>query len=154
MLKKLFVRKPDFIIGGHDNPYMLRWYVIPRNPIFNIYLHKFLRSDDDRALHDHMYVNCSIILKGSYLEHTKKGCSYRGAGQIVFRRPTTAHRIQLLSDCWWDMNKVCYRNNAAWTLFITGPRVREWGFHCPKGWRSWREFTSPADSGSIGKGCD
>lgn len=42
-------RNPDFIIGGAD-PYMLRWWVIPRNKVFNIYLHRFLRSDDDRAL--------------------------------------------------------------------------------------------------------
>ena len=26
-----------------------------RNKIFNIYLHQIIRSDDDRALHDHPY---------------------------------------------------------------------------------------------------
>ena len=44
-------RPPDRIIGGKDNPYLLRWHVVPRNPQQNIYLHHFLRSDDDRALH-------------------------------------------------------------------------------------------------------
>lgn len=24
-------RMPDFIIGGHDNPYLMRWYLVPRN---------------------------------------------------------------------------------------------------------------------------
>jgi hypothetical protein len=48
-------RPPDFVIGG-DSPYMLRWWIIPRNKFFNIYLHRFLRSDDDRALHDHPWV--------------------------------------------------------------------------------------------------
>lgn len=43
----------DFTIGGHERPYLLRWFIIPRNRFFNIYLHKFLRSDDDRALLDH-----------------------------------------------------------------------------------------------------
>jgi len=43
-------RRPDFVIGGdartHDVAYLLRWYLIPRNPLFNAYLHLFLRSDD------------------------------------------------------------------------------------------------------------
>ena len=33
--------------------YLSRWHIIPRNRYFNIYLHKFVGSDDDRALHDH-----------------------------------------------------------------------------------------------------
>src|SRR5580704_9904819 len=61
-------RPPDFIIGGNEFPYMRRWWVIPRNRIFNIYLHHFLRSDDDRALHDHPSWNVSILLKGEYTE--------------------------------------------------------------------------------------
>ena len=59
-------RKPDFIIGGHDAPYLLRWWLIPRNRFFNVYVHQFLRSDDDRALHDHPWLlNCAILLNGS-----------------------------------------------------------------------------------------
>ena len=46
-------REPDFIIGGHEAPYLRRHWLIPRNRFFNIYVHEFLRSDDDRALHDH-----------------------------------------------------------------------------------------------------
>jgi hypothetical protein len=42
-------RAPDQVIGGRERPYMLRWYLIPRNRFCNIYLHHFLRSDDDRA---------------------------------------------------------------------------------------------------------
>lgn len=39
---------PHFYIGGIAKPYLLRWFLIPRNPWFNIYLHKFLCDDDDR----------------------------------------------------------------------------------------------------------
>lgn len=31
--------KPHFVVGGPDNPYLLRWYVLPRNPFCNLYLH-------------------------------------------------------------------------------------------------------------------
>ena len=59
-------RPPDFIIGEPANPYLIRWWVIPRNRWFNIYLHEIRRSDDDRALHDHPWLNCSILLHGGY----------------------------------------------------------------------------------------
>lgn len=61
--------RPHFIIGGTDRPYLLRWFLIPRNRWFNIYLHKFCRDDDDRALHDHPWWFVSIMLQGSYVEH-------------------------------------------------------------------------------------
>lgn len=137
-------RSPDFIIGGAEAPYMRRWWVIPRNPVSNIYLHQILRSDDDRALHDHMYVNASVLLQGSYVEHTIEAGGVhkrveRRAGDVVLRLPSTAHRLEVSEPCW--------------SLFVTGPRVREWGFHCPRGWVHWRAFTAPDDAGRIGRGC-
>lgn len=135
-------REPDFHIGGRVNPYLRRWWVIPRNQYFNIYLHHFLRSDDDRALHDHPWWNLSIILKGQYLEHVPGKVKLRKRFQIVLRKPTATHRIELISG-------------PVWTLFLTGPRVREWGFHCPQGWRHWKIFTNPEDNGeTVGRGCD
>lgn len=140
-------RKPDFIIGGDNNPYLLRWYLIPRNPVFNVYIHKFLRSDDDRALHDHPWANCSVILRGCYTEHTiAAGGIHRRevirAGQCRFRwSGRFAHRLELHAG-------------PCWTLFLTGPRYRSWGFHCPeRGWVHWRDFTAPHDSGQTGLGC-
>ena len=41
----------------------------------------------------------------------------------------------------------------AWSLFITGPVTREWGFHCPQGWRHWKDFTSYREVGEDGRGC-
>ena len=29
----------------------------------------------------------------------------------------------------------------------------EWGFHCPKGWVHWRDFTAGKDGEIVGKGC-
>jgi hypothetical protein len=78
-------RVPDFVIGGEQRPYLLRHFVIPRNPLFNVYLHCFLRSDDDRAHHDHPWLfNMSWLLDGEYIEHTIA----RGGGS----RPNAAAR--------------------------------------------------------------
>jgi hypothetical protein len=135
-------RKPDFIIGGEVDPYLIRWFLIPRNPVFNIYVHLFLRSDDDRALHDHPWPNLSILLDGKYREHLKDGFQDLQSGNWRFRLSgTIAHRIELT-------------DGPCWTLFITGPRYRSWFFHCPQGLIHWRLFTAQNDSGLIGKGCD
>lgn len=136
-------RKPDFIVG---DSYLLRWWVIPRNRWFNIYLHQFRRSDDDRALHDHPWWNCSIVLSGCYDEVMPQATKRRKAGSVVFRHATARHRLEL--------PVINGGQSYCWTLFITGPRVREWGFWCPQGFVHWKDFTSPADVGQIGRGCD
>jgi hypothetical protein len=139
-------RTPDVIIGGVDDPYLKRWWWAPRNKWLNVYIHCFKRSDDDRALHDHPWCNLSLILHGGYAEHTilAGGINVRRqrrAGDVVVRTASAAHRIELCDD-------------ECWTLFITGPIVRRWGFHCPAGWVHWKDFTNPADGGAtIGRGC-
>lgn len=140
-IKQAFYRQPDFIIGRNERPYMLRWFVIPRNAWFNIYLHKVCRDDDDRALHDHPWPSLSLILTGRYVEVTPRGRRTVNAGSVVLRSAEHQHRLELLEG------------RPCWTLFITGPRVREWGFHCPKGWVHWKRFVSEDDHGNIGRGC-
>jgi hypothetical protein len=135
-------RPPDFIIGGEDRPYLLRWWIIPRNPIFNVYLHCFLRDDDDRALHDHPWIWCSILLRGSYLEYTEAGIQRFDAGSIRTHRAKFSHRLALIAGA------------HCWTLFITGPRIRNWGFHCPDAWVPWEKFTAADRPGEVGKGCE
>lgn len=147
-------RKPDFIVGGAEDPYLLRWWLIPRNPVFNVYVHLFLRSDDDRALHGHPWLfNVSWLLEGKYIEWVPGNGNllrpvprFRYAGQLAFRRGAAPHRIQL-----WRAGG---DEKPCWTVFITGPRVREWGFYCPRGWVPWQQFTDARDKGAIGRGCD
>lgn len=143
-------RAPDFIIGNSDNVYVYRWWLIPRNRFMNVYLHLFMRSDDDRALHDHPWPWCSILLDGEYTEVTNpirnskatRWQTFR-AGSIRFHRASFAHRLVLGPGA------------KCWTLFITGPKVREWGFHCPHGWVHWQDFTGTRNGNSItGRGCD
>lgn len=142
-------RPPDFVIFQNGITYMRRWWVIPRNKWFNIYLHELLHSDDPRALHDHPWVNMSLLLEGEYDEITiaKGGINVRSrlkAGQLRFRRSVTAHRLELVDG------KPC------WSLFVTGPVLRTWGFHCKHGWRPWREFVKivPGGDHEIGRGCE
>ena len=131
-------RAPDFVIG---DDYLRRWYVLPRNPFCNVYLHEILASDDDRALHDHPWQNTSVLLDGSYIEHDRNGRHLRVAGDVVTRTAETMHRLEIEPG------------GRAVSLFVTGPKLREWGFDCPQGWRIWTEFVDDRDSGKIGRGC-
>lgn len=152
LISRAAKRPPDFVIGERDAPYLLRWWLIPRNRFFNLYLHRFCQSDDDRALHDHPWVNMSIVLRGRYLEHMQDGSvAERVRGDIVVRRAKAAHRIELMM--------FGEESIAAWSLFITGPVMRSWGFLCPQGWRHWKDFTSYRSLGEdgrgrIGRGCE
>lgn len=150
--KTLLSGRPHFVIGGADSPYMLRWYVIPRNPIFNIYIHKFLRDDDDRALHDHPWWFVSLILKGGYTEIVPSPDGWgnialaRNFLSLAFRRATHRHRVILR-----------HKNGQTvpcWTLIVTGRKYRTWGFWCPKGFVPWHEFVDQNDSGNVGRGCE
>lgn len=91
-----------------------------------IRIHHILRSDDDRAFHDHPWPYLTIILRGGYIEHTpifnKSGLycgvksTIRRPGSILFRSAKSWHRLEVIpgADCW--------------TLFCTGKYVQTWGF--------------------------
>lgn len=160
-------REPDFVILRDDGEYLRRWFLTgwsrydrrskPANllealkrKLPNVYVHEFRDSDDDRALHDHPWWNLSILLLGQYDEHTIAAggvhhITRRTAGDIKMRAPKAAHRLALIEKD--GQRQPCV------TLFITGPSVREWGFHCPAGWRPWKVFVDARDSGKIGRGC-
>ena len=131
-------RAPDFVIG---DDYLRRWWIIPRNTYCNVYLHEILHSDDDRALHDHPWPNTSFLISGSYFEHTPDGIFERKAGDVVSREATDSHRLEVVPG------------QSALSLFMTGAKVRDWGFHCPQGFVPWQIFTDPSDSSKTGRGC-
>lgn len=117
------MRPPDAIIG---TDYLQRWHILPRNRFLNIYLHRYTGSDKGEHLHDHEYASVSFLLKGRLIEVSPMPHGFLHWKRIrrfvpVFRRATLAHRIVLLEG-------------PAWTIFITGPRTRKWGFITPDGW--------------------
>ena len=171
-LVKVAEREPDEIIGrsirsrlrdGHvpvvERAFLKRWYVVPKNKWFNIYLHRFVADDDDRALHCHPWTNLSILLAGEYIEHTidsggvHKRAIYQ-AGDLKFRSAKAAHRVELIkSTIGHSLTggvtiSFMPTKQPSWSLFITGPKIREWGFHCPTGWKSSRDYI---DAGGCGE---
>jgi len=122
------VREPDLTIAGEDGePYLHRWYVIPRSLEANVYLHLQVASDPERPLHDHPWDNQSVVLAGGYDEvledHPPTGPRRTRKvrkGQTWTRRAEAAHRLILPEGIPYTL-----------TLFSTGPVVRDWGFWVP-----------------------
>lgn len=140
-------RDPDLIVGSVRGAYMRRWHVL-KSRLGGIYVHQFVNSDDPRALHDHPWPSVSIVLDGYYGEILCERPAlmlWRHMGDVVFRGPRRRHRIVL--------DGPSGRLYPVLTLFIFGPRVREWGFWCPQGFVPWRQFVSKSNPGEIGAGC-
>jgi len=132
----LKVRQADEVIGER---YMQRWHIRRKYGSWNLYLHRYQGSDDDRALHDHPWKSVSILLWGSLYE-VDKNKTYRLWWFLPkFRNAEYAHRIIL-------------KSSTAYTLFFTFKKEREWGFHCPNGWKHWKDFTAE-DGQKTGVGC-
>ncbi len=122
LIESIKRRPPDEVIGGPCESYLLRWYVIPHNRIFNVYLHCFLRSDDDRALHDHPWSSMNVVLRGGYVEHTivaggiRRQRSFRQGDWILRLRGGAAHRLQISGEpCWVSWRKFAVLDDSDMT---------------------------------------
>jgi hypothetical protein len=135
MLKKILTRLGRYrvIMDREDNePYLERYYIFLKDRQwfpFNVFIHKFLKSDPD-DLHDHPWPYMTIILRGGYWEWTKNSVTpqWKGAGQIRFGHSTDYHRIELEPgiDCW--------------TMFVPGPKLRDWGFLVKNRWIQHEQY--------------
>jgi hypothetical protein len=117
-----------------DEPYLERYYLFlkdrDRFP-FNVFLHKFLKGDPD-DVHDHPWPYATLILKGGYYEwlpqFNSKGEKigelqvWRGPGSFRICGANSYHRIELDPSI------------TAWTLFMPGPKKRDWGFLVNNKW--------------------
>ena len=133
----------------NDEPYLERYYVFlkdrKRFP-FNIFVHKFLKSDP-ADVHDHPWPYFTIILKGGYWEwipvfnirgaKVQEYCVWRRPGSFRWASANTYHRIEL------DPEVTC------WTLFMPGRKRREWGFLVKNKWVQWQEYLAQRKSQST-----
>ena len=113
-----------------QEPYLERYYLFlkDRNTFpFNIFIHKFLKSDPD-DLHDHPWGYFTFIIRGGYWEHTPEGKFWRGPGHFRKCNANSLHRIELEPGV------------HAWTLFVPFKQIRDWGFATQGGWVQHEEY--------------
>lgn len=117
--------------GVNKTPLMIR-YILFRVPAFGIYLHKFMRSDYDRSLHDHPWPFVSLVLTSGY--HEIHDQTTNGEQVEIFNAPGRV----LVRPAEWR-HRVIMRGKPAWTIILVGRRSRWWGFFLPGGWCYWRK---------------
>jgi hypothetical protein len=106
-------------------PLMVR-YVMVHTHWLGVYLHHFLRSDNDRHFHDHPWSFVTILLSGGYLEHTPEGTFWRRRFSVLWRPAEWQHWVEV--------------KRPVWTLMLRFPRRREWGFITDRGWVDWQTY--------------
>ena len=100
---------------------------------FNLFLHRFLRSDHDRGLHDHPWPSMSILLKGELWERYE---SEYGLGEMVRKVP----RFRPVFRSAEHQHRIILKSKDAWTLFAVGFKRREWGFWPDGKFVPWRTY--------------
>lgn len=161
-------RKPDFEVHREEGGavYLRRWWVVPRNNILNVYLHNMLLSDDD-ILHDHPYWSLSLVLTDGLVERYTRRPYLTPEGELIDLRArelweyAVKTRVVRQGDLVLRSGTFAHQlivKQPAWTLFVTGPRFKEWGFWCPRGFVHWKKYVatnqdpSGVGSGTSGKG--
>jgi hypothetical protein len=144
------------ISNFEGDPYLVRYTLISTS-WFRVFIHKILRSDDDRDLHDHPWNFWTFLLWGRYTEEVpvdqrwkdgpKIKCRF-GPGSLIRHKASDCHRLEL--DTTFEQKSAAEGHwrvfKPVWTLFIAGPRLREWGFHTANGWIDWRTYVYGRDA--------
>jgi quercetin dioxygenase-like cupin family protein len=113
-------------IGRDGKPYLDRYFAAGWNPTNRqqgpaLFLHHFVASDQDDAVHSHPWGwSASLILSGGYREercspHGQRTTRELHPGDVNIIEANDKHRIDLIAkDCW--------------TLFLAGNYQQPWGF--------------------------
>jgi|SRR5271154_3074577 len=108
--------------------------VFPKGFGFSLFLHRFHRSDDDEALHNHPWAWAwSLILAGGYKEE------YRVGDDVTWRIVGPGRLIKITKD---HFHRVDLLEKDSWSLFVAGPKEANWGFwdRTTKEFWPWRDF--------------
>lgn len=99
----------------------------------SVRLHKIMREDRDRHMHDHPWNARTFILRGWYWEQREgvPGFIVRLDGTTATLKFGEYHRISRVSD------------GGVWTLFITWRHCGTWGFLVDGSKVPWRQYLVP-----------
>lgn len=142
-----------FVITDRDGAPYLERVVLEKD---RTYLHVIYKGDDDRDPHDHPWDFTSLIVWGSYVEHSflpepcRDGMPHRWDGpggmghctacgadraavNLVPRRDVYRSGMHNHKDA-ADLHRLELPDGPVVTLVRRGPTVRRWGFMTQHGW--------------------
>ena len=101
-------------LGNPECPYVIRW--VFETKWFSVRLHKWMGPDDLRNLHDHPWDYWAMVIKGGYTERLEDLNFYwMLPWKPVYRKAERKHAVEPFTY-------------PTWSILLTGPEKREWGF--------------------------
>lgn len=147
MIRSLIERLPSITITVHGKPYLTRYYLFFKDRSWgNVYIHHFHSSDQGDELHNHPWAwGLSLIIAGGYVEErasnpfTWEMKPVEGDGLIkaigsfpfpaqIEKRDVGPFSLNFITTR--DFHRVDLKDEkkGAWSIFIAGPRTKQWGF--------------------------
>lgn len=117
-------KRPARIIWNDPgNPLFIRYFLFRLPGGGQVYLHHYLRRDEDRGVHDHPWGQaCSLILAGGYVEKRLDVAERR----YFFKTRKPGRVFRMTGD---DLHQiVTLPAKSSWSLFWHGPYTKAWGF--------------------------
>jgi hypothetical protein len=165
LLNRCFQHK--VVVNCDRDPYLYRWYIF-RTKRVALFLHKFVRSDEDRALHDHPWAFLVIPIWRGYVEHIQKRVSRRTQPSVKngfqwhenwvttepskrrvwpiigmrYRRATYRHRVELFRQVLKRRGSwiIQTKELPSWSFFFRFRETRTWGFWPKEGFIAWNKW--------------
>lgn len=125
-------------LGELECPYAYRFVIIIFG--FSIRIHKWLRSDDKRYMHNHPWWFYTFVLKGSYIDVSDDIAAYEqgdidrevGWENHIIEKPWRRRdHLKQFSFRYRSANHTHYveiPKGGCWTILITGKPLNKWGF--------------------------
>lgn len=130
LLYRLTANRPCRLIDIDGRPYLERYYLGQLLGI-TFYLHRFVRDDDERHLHNHPWNHAlSLVLCGRYTEikaepSTSAHIRLNAANLILLTTSVVRWCNYIGRD---DFHQISGVKPETWTLFMHTPRTQRWGF--------------------------
>jgi len=106
-------------IGWEDIGEKFTRYALIKNRWFALYLHQLDCLKWHPNCHDHPWSFCTLLIWPGYLEESGVGANYgirwRKPGTVLYRPAEFSHNVVT-------------PEGQSWSLVLTGPKKREWGF--------------------------
>jgi hypothetical protein len=121
-------------LGDPECPYMRRWALL--FGVGSIRLHHWYRSDDKRAPHDHPWGFVTVVLRGSYTDVSfplvpwtwSRATGSPSPGVLWGERRDVLRAGSVRRRPAQHVHTADVAAGGCWTLVLTGPNRRVWGF--------------------------
>lgn len=103
-------------IGLSECPYLIRYTLTMFG--MSLRIHHWLASDDQRYLHDHPWDYLTLIVCGGYTDISPETSDRLSFGSFRYRKAEHRHTVRV-------------DTGGCWSLLLTWPKRRNWGFWIP-----------------------